>query len=209
MTAAAVSLAGLPAGFADPGRASQAVFRRALEALSRPGRCQVMAPRDTGALRPPAPLGLAMAALCLTLLDGETSLWLAPSLDAQPVRSWLVFHTGVRLTAQPEDAAHLAVRAQDLDLTLWRRIGRGSDERPQDGATVIAEVDALTEGQGLWLRGPGIASVARLAVAGIAPDVWAARVAEQAQYPLGVDLLLCQGERFAGLPRSTHMTLER
>lgn len=201
-------LADLPAGFAAPGFASQAVFRRALEALSRPGRCQAVTPQDTGVLTPPAGMSLALAALLLTLLDGETTLWLSPSFDDALVRGWLAFHTGVLLVARPEDAAHVAVRAGELDLALWQRIGRGSDERPQDGATLLVEVDALDKGPGLSLRGPGIATSASLAVAGIAPAVWAARAADQARYPLGADLLLCHGERFAGLPRSTRLQLE-
>lgn len=201
-------LAELPAGFAAPGFASQAVFRRALEALSRPGRCQAVTPQDTGALAPPAGMSLALAALLLTLLDGETTLWLSPSLDAGLVRSWLGFHTGVLLVSRPEDAAHLAARGGELDLALWHRIGRGSDERPQDGATLFVEVEALDEGPGLSLSGPGIASRASLAVEGIAPEVWAARAADHARYPLGADLLLCHGERFAGLPRSTRLVLE-
>jgi alpha-D-ribose 1-methylphosphonate 5-triphosphate synthase subunit PhnH len=201
-------LAELPSGFAAPGLASQAVFRRALEALSRPGRCQSVTPQDTGVLAPPAGMSLALAALLLTLLDGETTLWLAPSLDAGLVRSWLGFHTGVLLVARPEDAAHLAVRGGELDLALWGRIGRGSDERPQDGATLLVEVDALDHGSALSLSGPGIASHASLSVAGIAPEVWAARAADHARYPLGADLLLCHGERFAGLPRSTRLVLE-
>jgi alpha-D-ribose 1-methylphosphonate 5-triphosphate synthase subunit PhnH len=192
----------------EPVLASQAVFRRALQALSRPGRCQALTPQDTGALMPPAGLAVGLAALLLTLLDGETTVWLAPSLDSQPVRGWLVFHTGVRVVARPEDAAHVVTRAQELDLALWRRLGRGNDERPQDGATVFVEVDALGEGRGLSLRGPGIASTTQLAVTGIAADVWAARAAEHAQYPLGVELMLCCGDSFAGLPRSTHVALE-
>lgn len=202
------SLADLPAGFAAPGLASQAVFRRALEALSRPGRCLAVTPQDTGALRPPAGLSVALAALLLTLLDGETTLWLAPSLDGDLVRGWLGFHTGVLLVARPEDAAHVAACGHELDLPLWQRIGRGRDERPQDGATLLVQVDALAEGRGLRLQGPGIASTAQLAVAGIAPEVWAARAADHALYPLGADLLLCHGERFAGLPRSTRLQLE-
>ena len=61
-------------GFADPVFDSQATFRAALDALARPGRVAALPP----VLTPPAPLNPATAALCLTLADLDTPLWLDP-----------------------------------------------------------------------------------------------------------------------------------
>lgn len=202
------TLARVPSGFALPSVATQAVFRRVLDALSRPGRCQRLPDGDTVALVPPAPLSWAMAALMLTLLDGETGLWLAPSLDAPLLRTWLAFHTGVAIVERAEQAPFVAARAQDLDLALWRRLERGSDEAPQHGATLLLEVPLLEAEGPLSLSGPGIDGTQRLGVAGVERAIWRARQDEQAQYPLGVDLLLCSDDLLAGLPRSTHLRLE-
>ena len=58
----------LAPAFADPARASQAVFRSVMDAMARPGAIVA-----TGGLaRAPQPLGLAAAAVALTLLDYDT-----------------------------------------------------------------------------------------------------------------------------------------
>ena len=65
-------------GFSEPVLASQAVFRTVMEAMARPGQIAEIGV----ALAPPAPLGIAAAALALTLLDFETPVWLDPKLAA-------------------------------------------------------------------------------------------------------------------------------
>ena len=198
-------LADVPTGFTTPGPASQAVFRRALEALSRPGRCLALQTGETGALAPPSGVSLAMGALMLTLLDRETSLWLAPAFDQPLLRAWLAFHTGVQMADGPAQARFVAARAVELDEALWSQLGRGSDEMPQHGATLLLEVDTLRAGAGLELSGPGIPHTQLLQVDGVSAAVWNRRRAEQVRYPLGVDLLLCCGSTLAGLPRSTRI----
>lgn len=199
------ALADLPAGFASPGVATQAVFRCALEAWSRPGRVQALPAAACAALVPPAPLSPALAALLLTLLDAEVSLWLGPSLDQPLVRAWLAFHTGVRRAGDPAQARFVAADAREVDLALWSRLERGSDEVPQDGATLLLDMQSLTTGPSITLRGPGIADVQPFASEGLAGAVWQARAADGARYPLGVDLLLCCGRSVAGVPRSTRI----
>src|SRR3546814_8455275 len=77
-------------GFADPGIASQRVFRVVLDAMARPGRIAEV----TDELHPPAPLAAAAAALCLALADHDTPVWLAPRLATPAVVAFLRFHCG-------------------------------------------------------------------------------------------------------------------
>jgi alpha-D-ribose 1-methylphosphonate 5-triphosphate synthase subunit PhnH len=212
----AADLATLPAGFTEPGPTSQATFRRALEALASPGRSRSLALPSLATFAPPAPLSTAMGALMLTLLDAETSLWLSPAFDTQLLRAWLPFHTGVRITQDIGRARFAAVRADELDAQLWCALQRGSDEQPQDGATLLLEVAGLSHGLGhrridglaLTLTGPGIETRQRLAVAGVDVGVWELRRDDEALFPQGVDLLLCSDTMLVGLPRSTHLSLE-
>lgn len=205
---APLPLADLPSGFAAPGPASQVVFRCVLDALSHPGRRYTLPPAGCAALVPPAGMSTAMAALLLTLLDAEVSLWLSPSFDQPMLRSWLSFHTGVSFATDVSEARFVALRAAELDRSLWTRLATGSDEQPQDGATVLVDTDALTGGAPLLLSGPGLAVPTAFAPAGIALDVWQQRRDDQRRYPLGADLLLCEGAQLAGLPRSTRLSLE-
>ena len=75
-------------GFADPVRDGQAVFRAVMDAMARPGRIH----RIAAPLTPPAPLARATAAVLLTLVDGETPLWLDE--PAAAAWEWVSFHCG-------------------------------------------------------------------------------------------------------------------
>jgi alpha-D-ribose 1-methylphosphonate 5-triphosphate synthase subunit PhnH len=182
-------------GFADPVLESQACFRAVLDALARPGTLH----QAGVGLVPPAPLGPAAAAMLLTLVDGETALWMAPEFT--PARDWVNFHCGTVPVAAAETAAFvLAAGLPDL-----ARLDAGSDEQPDASATVILQVAAFGRGRRLRLSGPGLRVPATLEVDGLAadfPEVWAAN---HALFPRGVDLLLCCGSTLAALPRSVRV----
>ena len=202
----AADLSGVGPGFADPVFGSQAVFRAALDALSHPGRVfDVESPQAV-----PDGLHPAAAALALALLDTDTTLWIAPALDSPPVRAWLSFHTGCPFAAGPgtADFALLDSLATAGDLGDF---SAGSDERPEASATLIVQVEALAAGASdvldgrLSLRGPGIQSVAQLAVSGADARFITRWQARRPLFPRGCDLLLACGHRLAALPRTTDL----
>jgi alpha-D-ribose 1-methylphosphonate 5-triphosphate synthase subunit PhnH len=216
-TVPAPDLSALGRGLADAVHGAQALFRAVLTAQSYPGRVQSLPAEALAGLQPPnLPTGLT--ALLLTLLDRETSLHLHPALGTQQAAEYLRFHTGVRTTGNTATAAFVAMAAAQATPQLWQQLNAGSDSQPQDGATLLIEVPALFEGGAhdsgrgaactLLLNGPGIRRQARLAVAGPGPEFWQARIRLQADYPRGVDLLLCCGRQLAALPRSTQLALE-
>jgi alpha-D-ribose 1-methylphosphonate 5-triphosphate synthase subunit PhnH len=179
-------------GFADPVADAQATFRAVLDALARPGRLH---PAGEG-LVAPAPLDPATAALLLTLADPDTPLWLDPALA--PARDWIAFHCGAPLVAEPAAAAFVVTTT----LPALDRLRSGSDEAPEDGASVILQLPAIGEGDRFRLAGPGLAAPQRFAATGLGPDFAAAWRANRALFPRGIDLLLCSGTRLAALPRS-------
>lgn len=179
-------------GFADPVADAQATFRAVLDAMARPGTIHAVAP----GLDAPAPLDPATAALLLTLVDPDTPLWVEPALA--PARDWIAFHCGALLVAVPEAASFLlATVLPPLDT-----LRRGSDEAPEEGASVILQLSALGEGTRFRLDGPGLAAPASFAAAGLGAGFVAAWHANRAGFPRGVDLLLGCDTRIAALPRS-------
>ncbi len=187
-------------GFGDPVLDSHACFRAVLDAMARPGTLHHAAA--------PAPPGLdpAAAAVLLTLVDIETPVW----IEDEAAADWVAFHCGAGLTGAAEAA--FAVTRGGLDLTMFCA---GSDEGPEDGATVLVQVTALgattptlshEREQPLVLRGPGIEHEAALAVVGLPDDFRAQWAANRALFPRGVDLVLCAGTMIAALPRTVEIT---
>ena len=182
-------------GFADPVLESQACFRAVLDAVARPGTLHAAG----AGLLPPAPLAPAAAALLLTLVDGETGLWMAPEFAGS--RDWVNFHCGTVPVAVADTAAFvLAAGLPDL-----AALEAGSDEQPDASATVILQVAALGAGRRLRLSGPGLRVPAALAVDGLPDDFPQAWAANHALFPRGVDLLLCCANTLAALPRSVRV----
>ncbi|WP_424811878.1 phosphonate C-P lyase system protein PhnH [Roseococcus sp. YIM B11640] len=181
--------------FADPVFGAQEAFRALMDAMARPGRIQ-----DCGVLADlPDGLSPAAAAALLALADAETPVWTDASGEA---RDWIAFHTGAPLVAEPGEALFLlATGAMPALATLEL----GTDEMPQDSATLIMQTDALDAGTGWHLAGPGIEHEHRLAAAGMPSDFVQQWSSNRRAFPRGVDLVLCAGSKLAALPRTTQV----
>jgi alpha-D-ribose 1-methylphosphonate 5-triphosphate synthase subunit PhnH len=181
----------LAPGFADPVADAQAAFRALLAAFARPGSihpCPAAPPA-------PAPLGPAAAALLLTLTDPDTSLAIDPCFAS--ARGWIGFHAGPAPAPMERAAFVLAAALPDL-----ATLAQGSDEAPEEAATVILQIAALGRGARYRLAGPGLKAPAEFAATGL-PAGFAARwAANRAGFPRGIDLILCAGGELAALPRS-------
>lgn len=191
---------GIGVGFADPVLDSQRAFRAVLDALAHPGRVVTLDRPDA----PPPPLGPASAAVCLTLLDFETPVWLDTVAATAPAREYLRFHCGVPIVEASADA-RFALIANPAGMPPLNAFDAGTDERPDGSATLIVQVDGLVSGTGQQLSGPGIDGEARLGVEGLPHGFWDLVRANSARFPRGIDLLLCAGGRLAALPRTTHV----
>jgi len=177
---------------ANPAAESQAWFRALTDAMAWPGRLHAVG----AGLTPPAPLHPATAAVLLTLVDGETPLWIDPSASA--ARDWLAARCGAAFAASPAGCSFaLALSLPDL-----ATLPAGGDETPEASATLILQVVALGSGARLRLMGPRLQEPAVLAVDGLTGDFVARWSSNRALYPRGVDLVLCAGTMLAALPRS-------
>lgn len=187
-------------GLVDPVLGSQRTFRAVLDAMAHPGRVVAVADLpDT-----PAPLHPAALAICLTLVDMETPLWLDPTARTPPILDGLRFHCGCPIVEDP-GRARFAVIVDAGRMPALSVFDAGSDEYPDRSATVLVQVRALADGAGRRLSGPGIAGEARLAVEGAPECLWDALRDNHARFPRGVDVILVAGGAIAALPRTTRV----
>lgn len=168
----------------------QQLFRRLLDAYSCPGRIQTCKSEPS-------------LALLSALLDGQTtlsdpqdlldeSIW--PKLEAQRVPYELAAFILLDGSRAPESAPNL-----------------GTLEEPEYGATLLLRVAALHEDSvgevRLQLSGPGIRQPVTIGVDGLHADWIVARNDWVGNFPLGVELLLCDAQRYVALPRTTQIKI--
>ena len=184
----------LAPGFADPVHEAGRTFRVAAAALAEPGTVHELA------FRPLPPLNAAAYALCLTLLDTDTPLWLAPSLDKPVIRRNLAFHCACPLIKNPRDAAFALLTPDDLEVLPV--LDPGTDRDPHLSCTVLMLLDRLDGGPAITLHGPGILG-ARTAALPLPVEFWRRRGA--IAFPRGLDFFFTAGQRTMALPRSTRV----
>jgi alpha-D-ribose 1-methylphosphonate 5-triphosphate synthase subunit PhnH len=189
-----------PPGFVDPVLDSQRTFRFILDAMARPGKVNQLGSLPS----PPAPLLPAAAAVCLTLLDLDTPLWLDAKAAAPQVTDYLRFETGCPLAGEPGKAA-FALVADPAQMPPLSSFAQGSAEYPDRSATLIIQVASLGNQAGRTLRGPGIKDSVQLEAGGLPDSVWEQLRDNHEIFPLGVDLILTTQNEVACLPRTVQV----
>lgn len=188
-------------GFENPSLDSQAVFRVALDAFSHPGRVldiPLNAAWPSGCRGTPA-------VLLLSLLDADTRVWLSPSLMHDNAAAWLRFHTGCNVVDDPGNAQFLWM-AQSDPMPWLTELCLGSDEYPDQSATLVIEVLELQPGLSGWhLAGPGIEGVRKLGVLGAPLDFEHQWRLNCDAFPRGVDIFFTTENQIAGLTRTTRI----
>lgn len=186
-------------GFDNPVDDAQAVFRAALEAFAHPGRLETL-PATSGQ---PDGLSPALTALLLTLADPDTPVWLPADIPAA-ARAFLRFHCSCPLVEAVGEATFVCVPAGHA-MPALADCAQGLPDYPDRSATLLVEVESLQDGDTLALRGPGIESTQALRVRGLPADFREGWRANNARFPLGVDLLLASGDQFCALTRTTQV----
>ncbi|WP_319784420.1 phosphonate C-P lyase system protein PhnH [Oceanisphaera sp. IT1-181] len=191
--------------FADTVHDSQLCFRRLLTAMSEPGT-RVDLDRADG-------FG-AMSAGCvqalLTLADSSTQLWLSAALQQdEAVRDNIRFHVASPLTldAAAADFAVLALADQAECGALLRTLAQGSEEYPDQGATLFIETDSLVQGVEVCLSGPGIQGTRRVFL-GRVPEALVRFLSERdTTSPQGIDLMLVCDRKLIAIARTTRVEI--
>ncbi|EMD98248.1 phosphonate C-P lyase system protein PhnH [Stutzerimonas sp. R40042] len=186
----------LQAAFADPVLDAQKSFRAALKSLAEPGTRQPLV--SVAAIDH---LQAASYALCLSLLDNDTPLWLAPAFDTPAIRANLAFHCGCPIVEAREEAMFALLDAAALDDLSG--FYNGSERYPDQSCTLLIQLDRLDRGPALSWQGPGIDG-SRLVGLPLKPAFWQQRAARN-DFPRGLDALFCADGEVLGLPRSTRI----
>lgn len=189
-------VAPLTPGFSDPILGSQTIFRDMLDAMSHPGTIRYVDDLICGT---PESLPRAAAACLLMLVDYDTPVWL--SSEFADIRNWLAFHTGAP-TAPSHREARFAVMTGQSSIPALSDFPLGDDRYPDLSATVIVICSSLEGGRPVRLTGPGIETDRLIAPQGLHDEFWKIHRENNAQFPLGCDVLLVAGEKFFALPRS-------
>jgi alpha-D-ribose 1-methylphosphonate 5-triphosphate synthase subunit PhnH len=208
---------------------SAIVFRKLLDAMSRPGTIQAIPVPDALAGIPEGAdlVGVlpahgdrylynryALGALA-TLLDRETTFvlgWAGDWIERETSLSrWLERFGGARM-GEPS-AADYALCLDGQSGALLPDLCQGTEAAPEDSATAfICISDMVGEpkrgGTVLELRGPGIRETATITVWGLPNVAQEALVATRRAYPLGVDVILIDRRgQCVGMPRTTRVSM--
>jgi alpha-D-ribose 1-methylphosphonate 5-triphosphate synthase subunit PhnH len=195
------TFAELPAGFADKVLSAQSTFRSVMDAMARPGTVQ----RIAATAGTPAPMMPGAAAIALTLFDHDTPLWLDAKMCATPhVAKWLKFHTSAPIVPDASVSA-FALIADAAALPGLDRFAFGTPEYPDRSTTLILQVDSLTDGPALELRGPGIDGTTTLRAAIQPSDLFARLSINATLFPRGIDVVLVADDTIAAIPRTTRL----
>jgi alpha-D-ribose 1-methylphosphonate 5-triphosphate synthase subunit PhnH len=193
------TVAELPAGFADKVLSAQSTFRSVMDAMARPGSIQ----RIVSSAGAPAALMRGTAAIALTLFDHDTPVWLDPLLTAtSDVTNWLKFHTGAPVIAD-SSICSFALVGDAKTLPALDRFSFGTNEYPDRSTTLILQVDSLTHGPSIELRGPGIDGTAVLQAAIQPPDLFERLAINAVLFPRGIDMVLVHDDSIVAIPRTT------
>ena len=191
----------LCAGLCDPVMQSQQIFRQVLTALAEPGTRLTLPPQAA-----PQYIHSAAYQVCLALLDADTPLWVSDTLASDGLVSSLRFHCGCPFTPSQNEAAFALATPQAIN--SLRDFRQGTHEYPDRSTTLIVQVEKL-HNHGPWhLSGPGIDGSRQVGIEGLTGDWPAWLQANRATFPLGIDLLLTDGNSLMGLPRTTNVEME-
>jgi alpha-D-ribose 1-methylphosphonate 5-triphosphate synthase subunit PhnH len=195
------TVAELPAGFVDKVLPAQTTFRSVMGAMARPGSVQRIV-AVTGA---PGAMMRGTAAIALTLFDHDTPVWLDPLMsEKSAVAKWLKFHTGAPVTAN-SSICSFAIVGDPRALPALDRFAYGSNEYPDRSTTLILQVESLTQGPPLELRGPGIDGTAVLQAAIQPADLFERLAINRTLFPRGIDVVLVADDAIVAIPRTTRL----
>ncbi len=193
----------------DPVHDLQSVFRKIMRAASFPGEIVDLEP-ECGRLAAGLPVSREILLIALTLLDAETGFCFASghSEECETLVSRMTFAR----RREPGEADFIFISSDcPFGVRVLEAARTGTLADPHRGATVVLELPFITPAvdsgghEVLTFSGPGIRTSRRMKAGG---DLsWVdTRAVKNAEYPLGIDMILIDGNgRLAFAPRTTRI----
>lgn len=189
----------------------QSVYRKMVDSSSRPGLISDLR-KEAALLEEEDKKGFraSLLLLALTLFDQEVSFKVF-SNQADTVSKAINQLTYAKPT-ETKNADYLLILQDAENGSLEEAIINakpGTLKNPHSSATVIVEVDSVTSGEALLLKGPGIHTT-ELVHLDINENWVESRQEKNKEYPLGIDLIFIdQNHQLLSLPRTTQITRNR
>jgi alpha-D-ribose 1-methylphosphonate 5-triphosphate synthase subunit PhnH len=182
---------------------AQEHYRLLLDSMARPGKINVLPEME---LTAPAGIHAAGALVGFALLNADVTYYVEGPA-AFEVGRYLLVNTASRPVGIEEADYVFLDGSAPSELLLSLKLG--TLPYPEGGATVVAAVDGLGgEGLVLMLKGPGVLGERKLCVDGLDRAFFETLASINGEFPLGVDVILTDGERrVACIPRSTKMRI--
>lgn len=189
----------------------QSVYRKLVDSTSRPGLISDLR-KEAALVEEEDQKGCSASVLliALTLFDQEVSFKVF-SKQADSVSKTINQLTYAKSTeAKKADFLLILQDAEKGSLEEAIIIAKaGTLKNPHSSAFIIVEVESVTSGEALLLKGPGIHST-ELIYLDINENWMESRQEKNKEYPLGIDLILIdQNHQLISLPRTTQITRNR
>ncbi|MDR3599247.1 MAG: phosphonate C-P lyase system protein PhnH [Desulfosporosinus sp.] len=183
----------------------QSAYRQTLDSMSRPGLINNISTQADKVTMEISCYNSTLV-LVLMLIDTEVKFKVCSEREAEVAK--LINQLTYAKATEVESADYILVlndvKEDDLE-TAFRMAYSGDLLDPHKAATIIIEVDAVSNDRNLTLTGPGIEKECYINVKAI--DRWVdLRAEKNSEYPLGIDLIFTdRANNILCLPRTTQI----
>lgn len=172
---------------------NQKVYRSLLNAISRPGKIEVLEKCDS-----------CINSLSKVLLDSEVSFTVI-SKNEELIKKEII-ELSLAIYSDIENADYIFVD-KDVDgegfVQIIKLCKEGDLINPQKSATILKKINSLTSGKKVYINGPGVNGSKKISL-DLLPEVLKARELKNKEFPMGIDIILFDDDfNIMGIPRTT------
>lgn len=178
----------------------QKVFKEVMNALARPGK--VFSVNEASAKLEGE--HKTLTAIAFTFLDNRCKYFTCGEQEW----SETIKERTLSAAVEPEEADFLLITsagAEATECSEWvSKAKSGSLPEPHKSALFLIELESLTQGEALCLKGPGIQKERNITIPAAGKRWLEEREKQEYEYPCGIDFIFCTPDgELMGIPRTT------